>query len=56
MTLNEAYSTVVQSYQQAPGNNAVPLYETIGNSTIDTKANECYGTAGIEIKNLYCII
>ncbi len=52
MTLNEAYSTVVQSHQQqAPGNNAVPLYETIGSSTIDTKANECYSTAGIEIEN-----
>ncbi len=47
MTLNEAYSTVVQSHQQALGNNDVPLYEIIGSSTIDTKTNECYSTAGI---------
>ena len=51
MTLNEAYSTVVQSHQQAPSNNDVPLYETVGSSTIDTKANECYSTAGTEIEN-----
>ncbi len=47
MTLNEAYSTVVQSHQQAPGNNDVPLYEIIGSTIIDTKANECYSTVGI---------
>ena len=50
MKLNEAYSTVVQSHQQqAPSNNDAPLYEIIGSSTIDTKANECYSTAGIEL-------
>ena len=49
MTMNEAYSTVVQSHQQTPSNNDVPLYEIIGSSTIDTKANECYSTAGTEL-------
>ena len=50
MTMNEAYSTVVQSHQhQAPSNNDVPIYEIIGSSTIDTKANECYSTAGTEL-------
>ena len=52
MKLNEAYSTVVQSHQQAPSNNNVPLYEIIGSSTIDTKTNECYSTAGIELWNI----
>ena len=47
MTMNEAYSTVVQSHQQAPSNNDVPEYES--SSTIDTKANDCYSTAGIEL-------
>ena len=50
MKLNEAYSTVVQSHQHAPSNNDVPLYEIIGSSTIDTKANECYSTAGTELE------
>ena len=48
--MNEAYSTVVQSHQQAPSNIDVPEYEIIGSSTIDTKANECYSTAGIELE------
>ena len=51
MTMNEAYSTVVQSHQQAPSNKDVPEYEIIGSSTIDTNANECYSTAGIELES-----